>query len=102
MERKRDKQINIRLTEDEYLNACEKINESDLSLSEYIRKSILGKEIKIISGVKELILELNRIGNNLNQLARKVNEGKVVELGDNLSQINCNLNTVFEKIAKIL
>ena len=102
MERKRDKQINIRLTGDEYLDICKKINESDLSLSKYIRKSILGKEIKIVSGIKELVRELNRIGNNLNQLTRKVNEGKVVELGDNLSQINCNLNTVFEKIIKIL
>ncbi len=102
MERKRDKQINIRLTGGEYLDVCKKINESDLSLSEYIRKSILGKEIKIISGIKELVQELNRIGNNLNQLTRKVNEGKVVELGDNLSQINCNLNTIFEKIVKIL
>jgi len=102
MERKRDKQINIRLTKDEYLNVCKKISESDLDLSEYIRKCILGKEIKIVSGIKELVWELNRIGNNLNQLTRKVNEGKVMELGDNLSQINCNLNTVFEKIAKIL
>jgi hypothetical protein len=102
MERKRDKQINIRLTEDEYLDVCKKINEAELSLSKYIRKSILGKEIKIISGIKELVRELNRIGNNLNQLTRKVNEGKVVELGDNLSQINCNLSTVFEKVVKIL
>ena len=102
MERKRDKQINIRLTEDEYLYVCRQVEKSDLGLSEYIRKCILGKEIKIVSGIKELVWELNRIGNNLNQLTRKVNEGKVVELGDNLSQINCNLNTVFEKIAKIL
>ncbi len=102
MERKRDKQINIRLRADEYLNIHRQMEKSDLSLSEYIRKSILGKEIKIVSGIKELVWELNRIGNNLNQLARKVNEGKIVELGDNLSQINCNLNTVFEKIVKIL
>ena len=84
------------------MNVYRQMEKSGLGLSEYIRKSILGKEIKIISGIKELVRELNRIGNNLNQLARKVNEGKVVELGDNLSQINCNLNTIFEKIAKIL
>ena len=102
MERKRDKQINIRLAEDEYLNVYRQMEKSDLGLSEYIRKCIMGKEIKIISGIEELVWELNRIGNNLNQLTRKVNEGKVMELGDNLFQINCNLNTIFEKIVKIL
>ena len=102
MERKRDKQINIRLTESEYLNVCLQVEKSGLGLSEYIRKCILGKEIKVVSGIKELVWELNRIGNNLNQLTRKVNEGKAVELGDNLSQINCNLDTVFEKIVKII
>ena len=102
MERKRDKQINIRLNESEYLNVCLQLEKSGLGLSEYIRKCILGKEIRVVSGIKELIWELNRIGNNLNQLTRKVNEGKAVELGDNLSQINCNLDTVFEKIVKII
>ena len=102
MERKRDKQINIRLAEDEYLNVYRQMEKSGLGLSEYIRKSILGKEIKVISGIKELILELNRIGNNLNQLTRKVNQGKVKELGDDLVQINHNLNAVFEKILKTI
>ncbi len=84
------------------MNVYRQMEKSDLGLSEYIRKCIMGKEIKVVSDIKELVWALNRIGNNLNQLARKVNEGKVMELGDNLSQINCNLNTVFENIVKIL
>ena len=102
MERKRDKQINIRLTADEYLKVCKLMEKADVCLSRYIRKCILQKEIIIVYGIKEFLGELNRIGNNLNQLTRKVNEGKVKELGDDLSQINCNLNAVFEKISKII
>ena len=102
MERKRQRQINIRLTEDEYLKTCRLVEKSGLSLSEYIRKCVLGKEIKVVSGIKELLWELNCIGNNLNQLTRKVNEGKVKELGNNLSQIDNNLNVIFEKILKII
>ena len=75
---------------------------SGLIISQYIRKCILEKEIKVISGIKELNWELNRIGNNLNQLTRKVNEGKIVQLGDDISQINENLNAVFKKISQIL
>ena len=102
MERKRDKQINIRLSVDEYLKVCRLTEEADLCLSEYIRKCILQKKIISVYGIKEFLGELNRIGNNLNQLTRKVNRGKVKELGNNLSEINYNLNAVFEKIIKTI
>jgi len=102
MERKRNKQINIRLAENEFRDVYQLLEKTDLNLSEYIRKCILGKEIKVISGLKGLIWELNRIGNNLNQLTRKVNEGKVVQLGDNISEINDNLNVLFKKISQVL
>ncbi len=102
MERKRDKQINIRLTADEYLKVYSLMEEADMGLSEYVRKCILKKEIVRIYKIKEFLGELNRIGNNLNQLTRKVNEGKVKELGEDLAQINCNLDAIFEKILKII
>ena len=102
MERKRDKQINIRLRADEYLKVYSLMEEADMGLSEYVRKCILKKEIVRIYKIKEFLEELNRIGNNLNQLTRKVNQGKVKELGDDLVQINCNLNVVFEKILKTI
>ena len=102
MERKRDKQINIRLRADEYLKVYNLTKKADMCLSEYVRKCILKKEIVTVYGIKEFLEELNRIGNNLNQLTRKVNQGKVKELGDDLAQINCNLNVVFEKILKTI
>ena len=102
MERKRDKQINIRLRADEYLKVYNLTKKADMCLSEYVRKCILKKEIVTVYGIKEFLEELNRIGNNLNQLTRKVNQGKIKELGDDLAQINYNLNTVFEKILKTI
>lgn len=45
-----------------------KAMKSKLSLSAYVRTSALEKDIKVIDGLRELLPELNAIGNNLNQL----------------------------------
>lgn len=45
-----------------------KAMKSKLTLSAYVRTSALEKEIKVIDGLRELLPELNAIGNNLNQL----------------------------------
>jgi len=36
----------------------------------------MNKKIKKINGLKETLYELNKIGNNLNQLTRKVHQGR--------------------------
>ena len=36
--------------------------------SEFVRMAAMGKEVTVIEGVNELLTELRRQGNNLNQL----------------------------------
>jgi hypothetical protein len=48
-----------------------------LSLSSYVRTSSLEKEIKVIDGLREMIPELNAIGNNLNQLTVMLRMGNI-------------------------
>ena len=43
-----------------------------MTLTEYILKSSLQSEIKVID-LQPLLVELKRIGNNLNQITRKIN-----------------------------
>ena len=45
-----------------------------MTLTEYILKSSLQSEIKVID-LQPLLVELKRIGNNLNQITRKINSG---------------------------
>jgi len=63
--------------------------------SEYIRKCVLDKKIIVIPGIRYLIVDLKRIGNNLNQLTHKVNSGEVTVLGENLKKINGDLTATW-------
>ncbi|MHB8278926.1 MAG: plasmid mobilization protein [Candidatus Humimicrobiaceae bacterium] len=73
-----------------------------MSKSTYIRKCILNKEIKVIPGIRDLIIELKRIGNNLNQITRAVNEGSLTIIGDDLKDIKYDLKAVWGKLAEAL
>jgi hypothetical protein len=62
----------IRFTEDEFAKIENQISEHNLTFTEFARSAILRKKIKTNLS-KEMIFEVNRIGNNLNQIAKKVN-----------------------------
>ena len=70
--------------------------------SEYIRKCVLDKKITVIPGLRGLIVDLKRIGNNLNQLTHKVNTGEVTVLGDNLKEINDDLTATWGRLSKVI
>jgi len=72
------------------------------SQSEYIRKCVLDKKITVIPGIRDLIVDLKRIGNNLNQLAYRVNAGEVTVLGDNLKEIKDNLSIAWDSLFEII
>jgi len=42
-----------------------------LSVSEYLRCVAMGKTIYVVKGLPEMIIAVNRIGNNLNQLVKQ-------------------------------
>ena len=74
--RKREKQIKVWLNEEEYKSLCSRVEKSNLTQGDFIRKSILEKNM-IIVDLQPVLLELKRIGNNLNQLTKAVHQGKV-------------------------
>ena len=69
--RKREKQIKFYVNEKEYDQIKKKVKKSKLKQQEYLIKSALNKKIIVIDGLKEILLELSREGNNLNQIAKK-------------------------------
>ena len=102
MSRKRKFFVALWLDDDEYLSMKAKISRTSLNQSTYIRKCILEKEMTIIPGIRDLIIEIKRIGNNLNQITRSVNEGSIKILGDDLADIKEDLKKVWEQLAATL
>ena len=64
------------MTQSEKSAIYKKSKKAQLTLTEYILKSSLQTEIKVVD-LQPLLVELKRIGNNLNQITRKINCGAV-------------------------
>ena len=75
--RKRDKTLTIRLTESEKMMIEKKASKAKLNLTEYIISVSSKSKISVTEDTKPLLLELKRIGNNINQIAMKINSGVV-------------------------
>ena len=97
--RKRNKQIKFYVNEKEYDQIKKKVEKSKLKQQEYLIKSALNKKIIVIDGLKEILLELSREGNNLNQIAKKINEGEQKDIKEMKNKLN-NLWDLIEKILK--
>lgn len=68
-----------------------------MSLSEYMITSSLNEQIIVESDKSEYITELRRIGNNINQLTKKVNQGILSEV--NLSEVKKELNKIWQLLS---
>jgi hypothetical protein len=101
-ERKRKHHISCYLDDKEYIAYRDNRSKTYYSQSEYIRKCVLDKKITVIPGVRDLIVDLKRIGNNLNQLTYNVNADKVTVLGDDLKEINENLTAVWGRLSEVI
>lgn len=101
MNRSRPKQIVIRASEKEFDRIKRKVEKSKLTQNEYLLKSVLDKEIIVIEGIKDLTIELKRIGNNLNQLTRAVHEGKV-NCSKELSEVNEEMKEVWQLLRQLI
>ncbi len=88
----KNKHFNFRVNEEEYNKIKSKIGKSKLSTSEYLLKTAMEKEIIVVSGLEEVIIQLRKIGNNINQLTKLSNQGRIT---------NVNLEDVKEEMKNI-
>lgn len=99
--RTRNRAITIRLTEKELENLNQKISKSKMSKQKFFEKLITEKEILVIEDLPKLILELNRIGINLNQLTKKVNSEEKLGVFKKID-LNKDLKTNSDSLKSIL
>ena len=75
--RKRDKTLTVRLTESEKALIEKKAKRANMNLTEYIIAVSNKSKIKVAEDTTPLLMELKRMGNNINQIAMKINSGAV-------------------------
>lgn len=97
----KERRLICRVSEKEYERVEKLAEKSKLNKSEFMRKSILKKKIIVIEDIKDLAIELRRIGNNLNQLTRAVNAGEVKDTTE-LKEIKEKLNITFDEVIRAL
>lgn len=102
--RKRDFAVTLRFTEQERELIAEKMTAADiLNREAYLRKMALdGYVLRLdLSGIDELVRLLPNATNNLNQIAKRVNEtGNIYE--DDIKDIKNHYNGVWEQANEIL
>ena len=94
----RPKQLSFRVSEEEYQQLQEKISKSGKNQQEYILSCVLEKQIVNT----ELIPELKRIGNNLNQIAKRCNEGGMLPSEAEVRKHGEELNKVWQSLRRYL
>ena len=103
-ERKRDKQLKIWVSQEEQELIRQKMAEFGTeNLGAFVRKMVIdGYILKLdIPELKEIIHLLGPIGNNVNQMARKLNAGGSVYRED-IAEINFKLDAIYKQLEKIL
>ena len=94
MKENRTKRVTFRVTEEEYKQLEELAYGSYRLISVYCRDCVFGKKITVIPGVDDASKQLRHIGNNLNQLTWRVNEGPLTAV--NLEETKRELSKIFE------
>ena len=100
-EERRRRTVGVRVTEAEETELRERAQAARLSMGAYLRRRALGQRVRSAVerrlGAAEL-RELNRIGVNLNQMARTLNSGAVASPAETQEA----LERVGELVAKLL
>lgn len=95
MNRSRPKQLIVRLSESELQKIKRQVAKSGLSQQDYARLTLLTGSVTNTDGVKQVIPELKRIGNNINQITRRCNSGYPPDSGD-LTYIRKELDLLWQ------
>ena len=69
--------MSIRISEENLLKIHHKADQAKLSLTDYVTRCCLGKQIAVIEGLDEVVRQQKAIGRNLNQLTTLANMGRI-------------------------
>lgn len=99
MKQIKDKNYAFRISAKDLGTIRNKAKKAKMTVTEYITQSALGKEIIIIDGLTEIVSQLKKIGNNLNQLTMLSHQGLVNTV--KLDETEESLTAIFWKINEL-
>ncbi len=91
--------MTIRLTEQERDFICRRAKKAQMSLTDFIMALAYCREIVVPPDLSPLLLELKRMGNNVNQIAQKVNAGVVHSV--NFQEVVGDLRELYEAVDRL-
>lgn len=83
----------IRFTSEEYKSIQKKLDLTQICFTKFARSAILKHEI-VLPIKLDLIYQINRIGNNLNQIAKAINEDEKIYVISKLIDIEKELQKI--------
>ena len=97
MKQVKDKNYAFRISLKDLKEIKSKAKKAKMTVTDYITQSALGKEVIIIDGLPEIVSQLKKIGNNLNQLTMLSHQGvintvKLDETEESLTAIYWKIN----------
>lgn len=93
--------FNIRMTPLEYAVLKDKCKKSGITVSEFTRVALQEKNVIMVEGIPEMIVELNRIGNNINQIAKAVNYGLLTGAEADIKKAVLEITDIKRELLKI-
>ncbi|MCI9641291.1 MAG: MobC family plasmid mobilization relaxosome protein [Eubacterium sp.] len=96
--RRRDMTLTIRLTDSEKKKIVAKSRKVKMSITDFIIACADNAIIKTPEDLRPVVSQLKRIGNNINQIAIKVNSGAVYSV--NFDEVIGMQNKIYEEYMK--
>lgn len=95
----KDRRKTIRMSKEEEKRVLLSLEDTGLNFSDYVRKAINDHPVIVISGIRDLHMQVARIGNNLNQLTMLAHEGRITSV--NLAECLEMLQMTYDKLNEI-
>ena len=81
--------------EGDYNTIMDKISSSGLNHQQYLLSAALNQPITNTDGLKALIPEIKRIGNNINQISKRANENRSITEFE-IEEVKKELNSIWQ------
>lgn len=97
---RKTERIEIRLTPEEKTKIINNSVEARTTISEYLIKSAIKKEIVVINDLDKLVIQLRKLGNNVNQLTKLAN-GRVITCVE-LEGVKKELSKIWQSLNSLI
>ena len=94
------KRFNFRVSDTTDSLIRKKANDANISITDYIVRCAIGKDVVNYDSLKELTTQVKKLGNNVNQLLILSRQGKISTV--NLTATQEELKRIYEQLSETL